>query len=483
MKRLPATAILPLLIAVAFGGGVVVAAATALNARDPAPATATRDVHGVVSIGRPISPYRAGKPPLGQIELRIRDPQGGAPHAVLFHRYTHKRHGQHVEQECLELGRERQLRRYPVREGGSCRPSQTEVSQPWSISITESRTGPVVLHGWASARVKRLTVAGPGGTFVLRRSAHGAFAVAYAAQVNGRVVLSATLNDGSTRFFRSQVPPSRRPDGAVVAADPGGLPPWYTSASTRSDRARRGQTCLQVSQELAIRRSPRRQGGNFLAPSCGDLTREPVFARTVEIMPSRQPSTFGPLPSAPRRTIIAGAVNDTVKSVSVISPAGRRELPLADAGRAFLAVFPAAVKPADLTLEITLDDGEVRRYANPVAVNRATTNNPPPRLHGTIGLREQPPGSRRVVLTARLTAPAKRFEIAFLGREVRMRRTSGPSNRPLYTGIYDGTRGAQRPIIHGRRYHVSTLLCNDTCTRPGSQGPTPNKAATPIPLR
>ncbi len=223
--------------------------------------------------------------------------------------------------------------------------------------------------------------------------------------------------------------------------------------------------------------------GNFLAPACGDLSRHAVFARTVQLKPSKHPSTFGPLGSAPRRTILAGAVNDTVKSVSVISPAGRRELPLADAGRAFLAVFPATVKPADLTLEITLDDGEVRRFTNPVSVNHATNNNARPRLHGTIGLREQPPASRRVVLTARLTAPAKRFEIGFLGREVRMRRTSGPSNHPLYTGIYDGTRGAQRPIIRGRRYHVSTLLCSDTCIRPGSQGPTPNKAPTPIPLR
>jgi hypothetical protein len=119
MKRLPAAPILALVAASVFGGGIVVAAVTTQDPRDPAPPAATRDVRGVVSIGRPITPYRAGAPPLGQVELRIRDPQGGARHAVLFHRYTHKRQGQTVEQECLEVGRERQLRRYPVRDGGS----------------------------------------------------------------------------------------------------------------------------------------------------------------------------------------------------------------------------------------------------------------------------------------------------------------------------------------------------------------------------
>ena len=464
MKRLPAAPILALVAASVFGGGIVVAAVTTQDPRDPAPPAATRDVRGVVSIGRPITPYRAGAPPLGQVELRIRDPQGGARHAVLFHRYTHKRQGQTVEQECLEVGRERQLRRYPVRDGGSCRASAPSMSQPWSISITQSHSGPVMLHGWAGERVKRLTVAGPGGTFIVPRSKHGAFAVAYGPQVNARAVLTATLNDGSTRFFRSQIPPARQPEGAVLAADPGDLPSWYTSAARRGDGPRRGQTCLQVGQGLALQRSARRQGGNFLAPACGDLSRQAVFARTVQLKPSKRPSTFGPLGSAPRRTILAGAVDNTVKTVAVISPAGRRDLPLADAGRAFLAVFPATVKPADLTLEITLEDGQVRRFADSVSVNLATSRNPPPRLHGKIRLRQQPAATRRVILTARLTKPAKRFEITFLGRELRMRRTAGPPSRPLYTGIYDGTRGAQRPIVTGHPYLFSVLLCGDTCT-------------------
>lgn len=476
MKRWPIAPILILLSATALGGGVMVALATSHDERDPAPPAATRDVPGVVAIGRPITPYPAGDPATGQIELRIADPTGGAPLAVLFHRYEHVRQGKAIREECLEVGRERQLRRYPVQDGGSCRPSTAP--EPWSISITASAGGPVVVNGSTSPGVKRLTAAGPGGTFVLPRSQHDAFAVAYAATTRGRMVLTATLTDGSTRFFRSQIPPSRRPDGAVTAADPGGLPTWFTAARKRSDGARRGQTCLQVQQDDALhRKAPGQRGGNFLAPLCGDLARAPVFARTVQLKPSRRRSTFGPMRFAPRRTIIAGAVADNVKSVAVSSPAGRRQLPLADAGRAFLAVFPATTQPAQLTLEITLDNGQVKRFPNPVAVNRATPKNPTPRLQGPVSLRQDPAAPRRVILTARLTAPVtKRFEIAFLGREIRMRRTGGPNSNPVYRGIYDGTRGAQRPITRGRLYPFSVLICNDTCFRPGSHGSTPTRA-------
>ncbi|MDP1847882.1 MAG: hypothetical protein Q8K79_08825 [Solirubrobacteraceae bacterium] len=476
MKRWPIAPTLVVLAATAFGGGVMVALATSHDERDPAPPAASRDVPGVVAIGRPITPYPAGDPATGQIELRIADPTGGAPLAVLFHRSQRVRQGRTIREQCLEGGRERQLRRYPVREGGSCRPSTAP--EPWSISITASAGGPVIVNGWTSPRVKRLTAAGPGGTFVLPRSEHGAFAVAYAATTRGRMVLSATLTDGSRRFFRSQIPPSRRPDGAVTAADPGGLPTWFTAAHKRTDGARRGQTCLQVQQDDALHETaPGRRGGHFLAPVCGDLSRAPVFARTVQLTPSRRPSTFGPTRFAPRRTIIAGAVSDDVKSVAVSSPAGRRQLPLADAGRAFLAVFPAATRPAELTLEVTFDNGQVKRFPNPVAVNRATTKNPTPRLHGPVSLRQDPAAPRRVILTARLTAPVtKRFEITFLGREIRMRRTGGPNSSPVYRGIYDGTRGAQRPITRGRLYPFSVLVCNDICFRPGSHGTIPARA-------
>lgn len=44
-----------------------------------------------------------------------------------------------------------------------------------------------------------------------------------------------------------------------------------------------------------------------------------------------------------------------------------------------------------------------------------------------------------------------------------MRRTGGPDGNPVYRGIYDGTRGARRPIIPGRLYRFSVVVCGDTC--------------------
>ena len=277
MKRWPFAPILVVLAASALGGGVVVALATSHDERDPAPAAASRDVAGVVAVGRPITPYAAGDPATGQIELRMTDPAGGAPLAMLFHRSQRVRQGRTIREECLEIGRERQLRRYPTEDAGACRPSTAP--QPWSISITASARGPVVVHGWTGPGVKRLTAAGPGGTFVLPRSQHGAFAVAYAATTRGRMVLTATLADGSKRFFRSQIPPSNQPDGAATAADPGRLPTWFTAAQKRTDAPRRGQTCLQVQQDHALHeKAARDRGGTILAPACGDLSPTGVRA-------------------------------------------------------------------------------------------------------------------------------------------------------------------------------------------------------------
>ena len=45
-----------------------------------------------------------------------------------------------------------------------------------------------------------------------------------------------------------------------------------------------------------------------------------------------------------------------------------------------------------------------------------------------------------------------------------MRRTEGPDSSPVYRGVYDGTRGAQRPIIPGRAYRFSVMLCGGICT-------------------
>lgn len=441
-------------------GGVVAWAAATGDDRDPSPPPRNRDVPGIVSLARPTTPIPVASTPPSALEMRITEPDG-AKRAVLAFRETRTSSGRKVDRTCMSPGTEDDLlsTRRPI---GNC--LHAESGQPWAIMTSASSTGPVSLTGVASRRVTGLTVAGPGGTFRVPTSRSGAFRIVYGARASGRAVLAATLTDGTTRYFRTQVPPTFRPAGVTAAADPEGLPDWYIGAVGRDRGPRQGQTCAQVQQDRAIRAGdPRRQGGTFLAPVCGDLNQDQIFARTVRTAPTPTQTTFGGGRFAPRRTILAGAAAPDVMAVAVNGPDGRRELALADAGRAFLAVYPQRVTPAELTLEMTLADGRVERFPNPVAVNRATTENPPPELVGPPSLRLEAPGSRRVVLRATLNAPARRLEITFLGREVRMRREGGTATRPRYVGIYDGTRGKQRPLRPGSTQRMSVLLCGDVC--------------------
>ena len=45
------------------------------------------------------------------------------------------------------------------------------------------------------------------------------------------------------------------------------------------------------------------------------------------------------------------------------------------------------------------------------------------------------------------------------GRELRMRRSGGPANRPRYSASYDRDRGARRASLVGRVYRGSVVLC------------------------
>ncbi len=449
MRTLKLVVLLALLTGLA--GGVAAWAASGPD-QDPSPPAATRDVPGLVSLARPVAPVRLAG---GTIDLRVREP-GGRVRAVASFRETRTRTGRRVDRRCLAVGTERELRA-TRRFAGNCLDAAS--GQPWAISTGASSRGSVTLSGVVSERVERLILAGPGGTFVVPRSRGGAFVVVYGRRATGRAVLTATLADGSTRFFRTEVPPSFRPEGAAQAADPGGLAPWLVTAFLRERGPRAGQTCAQARQEVQVR-SPRGGGGGSTEPACGDLRTAAVFARTVRTGRGA-PGAFSP-PGAPRRTVLLGAVSDAVASVAVEGPGGRRELPLAPAGRAFVAVFGERVEPAALTLEVTRTDGGVERYAAPVAVNRATSERPPPRLVGRPVLRLR--GGRRVELRLTLDTIAARAEATLLGREVRLRRVGGGAGRRLYAGTSDGRRGARRALRAGAVQRFSLVLCGEVCS-------------------
>lgn len=424
-----------------------------------APRQPTRSTSPLLSIGQPITPYRGGVPAAGWIEMRARNVDGPGARAVLYHEFTKVRRGRALRHICAEVAGEAQVRRYPVREGGACivldprRPLS-----PLAFSVATGSNAPVTIAGQAPASVKRIVVDGPGGTYELPLSRHRAYLLLYSAKARGTATLTAHLRDGSTRFHEIKLPPDflARP-GSATARDPGGRFSWRVSADQREGGARAGQTCTTFSST--------RPGLDFSAPLCGDLSKATVLADIVRWGPRSAGGTYGPGPRSPRRLILWGAVAPTVRSVRALGPGPARALPLSEVGRAFLAVYPAAVMPQQITLELTREDGTVERHVAPRRLNAARLAEQPSLLE-PIGLRTSRDDPSKLVLTGALTRAAKRFEVTLAGREVRMNRSGGTASRPRYTGIYDRDRGARRTFVPGRVYRSSVLVCGaEGCAR------------------
>ncbi|MGI8623602.1 MAG: hypothetical protein ACR2NB_09000 [Solirubrobacteraceae bacterium] len=450
-------------VAVLGGTGAVVAA-TSGGGSDPAPPRVRGDVPGVVSVGRPITPYASGQDDAGEMVMRARSPSGGEPLSVLFHQGNREDR----DEVCFETGPERALRDYPIADGGSCGPARLPSARPLAVGQTSS-VGLVTITGRVGAEVTRLTEPDPAARSWCPGPGRGAFLIAYAPQVEGRVVLTARQRDGTTRYFRTVVPNfPMQPPGAATAKDPGGLPEWYATASTRKpdDLARPGQTCVSAGQEHG---SPKDWPGGRIfrggvAPACGDLRAEPVFVRAV-VTGRGEPTLYNLGGRTADRVVVYGAGAGKVREVALLGPQGRRNLPLARAGHAFLAVLAADVDPDDLALDITLADATTRRINDIRAFNRATSFDPPPRLRGAITATVTA-RTRQVRLRATMTGTAKSFKVSFLGRPVRMCHTGGPGGAPVYTGTYDGTRGARRPLpAAGDRQYIHVVLCGGTNCR------------------
>ncbi len=437
-----------------------VALATAVSGGDPTQPTSSTSP--LLSIGQPITPYRAGDPAEGWIEMRARNLGGPGQMAVLYHTFTRNLGGRPRRHVCAEVGGEQQLRRYPVRDGGSCRVIQPGIPpSPLGFGVTSMRERQVMIHGQASAEVRRLVVAGPGGTYEVPLSRHRAFVLLYGDKARGTATLTAHLRDGSTRFFATKLPPDVFGRGKAEARDPGGRPPWQVSASLRARGARKGQTCAQFGSAML---PGRRASLEFGAPMCGDLSRHPLFADATRYGPRAQQGSFGPGPRSPKRLIVWGAVAGSVREVRIAGPDGTRRLALSPLGRAFLAVYPGSVSPQEVTLELTLADGTVERQRAPRRLNAIALAAQPRLAEPRIGLRTSRSDPSKLVLTSMLTLPAKRFEVTLQGREVRMRRSGGSDRRPRYTGIYDRDRGVRRMFVAGRSYPASVVLCGaDGC--------------------
>lgn len=438
-------------ILAAVAAAALVAAAVALASGHDGPRKPTRSHSPLVSLGQPITPYRAGAPARGWIEMRAQDPDGGPRRAVLFHRLRHA--------SCAEHGIESQLRRYPVRDGGSC--VERGQSAPLMWGIGSGTDQPVALHGQAAADVERIVLAGPGGTYDVALSRHRTFLVLYSAKAKGRATLTAHLRDGGTRFHEFALPPDFLPPGSAEAPDPAGLPAWTVSAEERVAGVRAGQTCAQFQQRQDIQAPPGRQGGEFGAPLCGDLDAHPLFADATAYGPRPGVRTFGPGPRSPRRLIVWGAVSPEVREVRVSGPDGTRELALSRIGRAFIAVYPGSVAAQDVTVEATLADGRTLRHTGPQRINSVAVAERPRLVGSRMQLTVSPAGTSRLVLSATLTRTADRFVVKLQRRRVRMRRSGGTGARPRYVGSFEDRPRAFRP---GRIYRTTVFLCGDGCS-------------------
>ncbi len=443
-----------LLFVLVLGLAAAAAAAVIASGQSPSPPTS-----GPVRIAQPVdSPPRAGRPPLARIELRLDDPDGGRRLAtVVWAARTRTGARMRPASLCISTGVERNVARYPVREGGRCGHSQDE---PLAFGVTHGPRVPTVIDGVAPRHVGRITLAGPGGTHELPLSRSRAYAAAFAAQEAGTVTITAHLRDGTTRFREVNLSPGHVLEGAVTVEDPEGGPAWQASADLRGGGARSGQTCPQFSQRVVRTPDGGFAGGEFSPPLCGDLRRNPVLANTMQMRPSTAESPFGPTSRAPKRTIVWGAAGEQVREVAIRDPRGERTLELSPRGRAFLAVYPASVTPDELTLIVRHGDGRVTEHRGPERLGAAPLN--PRRTRFVRPLQARLEGSD-LVMTAVLSRRVRRYTLSVLGRPVHMRPV--PGTRGRYRGVYDASHGKYREHAKaGERIRVSYTVCAPNCT-------------------
>jgi hypothetical protein len=256
-----------------------------------------------------------------------------------------------------------------------------------------------VVNGVAGSGVTAVVIEGPGEPRELELGPGGSFLTVYAGYPED---VSPVV-----RFSRRGAADRTIALAAVdrpQAPDPEGGAPWAVSAEWRAGGARAGQTCAQVRRERS--REPAFGGVSY--PVCGDLRRDPFFfelaplPRAVEV---RDPLQTFPWGLGAPRTMLWGAARPDVERIAVVGPAGRTELDLSAPSPGFVAAFPAGTRPADLTVEVTLAGGEVRRLVGPQNLRDADGRRIAPQLREPVpipkSLRPRPaaPGSEPPWLT------------------------------------------------------------------------------------
>jgi hypothetical protein len=423
--------------------GVLVAAAVALAMSGGSePSHPTRSASPLLSIGQPIKPYRAGKPPTGFIEMRITSPDGRHTRAVLYYAHSKLRRGKRVLEDCTNIGAERWMRHARTDIDISCLDrAPASGADPLSLSTGWGTNEPVTITGQASRDVARLVVEGPGGTYTVPLARHRAFILMYSHKARGTATLTAHMRDGSTRFYKEVLPPTLIPTGTAQARDPGGRFAWHVSAGPISSGPHKGQTCAQFGAERLRRDSA--------DPLCGDLSNHPMFAGA-----QRHAS----------RLVVWGAVAPSAREIRMTDAKGTRRLALSAVGRAFIAVYPADTNPATITLAVTRADGSVERHAAPRLVSARIKEGIPQFFGPPVTLRVSGSNPDQIVISATLTTAATKLVVTLGGRQVRLHRAGGSGRRLRYAGIYDTSRGKRHTFTRRHIYGGHLVICSrDAC--------------------
>ena len=228
-----------------------------------------------------------------------------------------------------------------------------------------------VVDGVAGAGTRSVTVYGPGGARALRLGPDGSFITVFAGyleEVRPRLLIV----DGSgheRRLAFAQTTVRETPD-------PDGRSPWELSGGPDLEaRAYPDENCAQASEELG-RSDPSRAEAPLTPEVCGRLGTQPLFVLMRRFVPGSGERTGFPWGNAPARTLVYGAADPRVVSLTLKGAGRARPLHIERRGGGFLAVLDGRVDPHSLTLVALTRDGRAHVYRHSTALFNGDRNRP-----------------------------------------------------------------------------------------------------------
>jgi len=228
-----------------------------------------------------------------------------------------------------------------------------------------------VVDGIAGAGTRSVIVDGPGGPRRLPLGPDGSFITVYAGyveEVRPRVLIAdASGRQRVLAFAQTTV---------REVPDPEGRSPWEVSGGPDLEAgAYPDENCVQASEELG-RSDPSRFEAPLTPEVCGRLGSQPLFVLMRRFVPGSGEHTGFPWNNTPARTLVYGAADPRVVSLTLKGPAGGHPLHVERRGGAFLAVLDGHVDPRSLTLVALTRDGRRHAYTHSTALFSSQRNRP-----------------------------------------------------------------------------------------------------------